>query len=104
MRQTLIKSLFTLLFLFAISATEAVAADDFKTEIRYLHVQPGQTLHNIVSQLYPARKTEWPRIRQDIIRMNPHAFVDGKESRMKADIRLTLPKTQSPDKSPEACR
>ncbi len=94
MRSIQLKSLFIMLFILAIPATAVAAKDDYKTEIRYLHVQPGQTLHNIVSKLYPAKKNEWPRIRQDIIRMNPHAFVDGKESRMKADIRLTLPKTR----------
>ena len=94
MRISLFKLLFIMFFLLPFSAVEAVTEDDFKTEIRYLHVQKGQTLHNIVSKLYPARKNEWPRIREDIIRMNPHAFVDGKESRMKADIRLTLPKTR----------
>ena len=93
MRSSLFKSLFVMFFLLSFSAAEA-AGDDYKTEIRYLHVQKGQTLHNIVSKLYPARKNEWPRIREDIIRMNPHAFVDGKESRMKADIRLTLPKAR----------
>jgi len=57
----------------------------------YLYVQPGQTLHNIVSKLYPTRKNEWPRLRQDIIRINSHAFIDGKESKMKAGVRLKLP-------------
>ena len=104
MRTDLIKSLFILLFLL-ISSASAIAADAvddaIKAEIRYLYVQPGQTLHNIVSKLYPSRQTEWPRIRQDIIRTNPDAFVDGKESRMKAGVRLTLPRTNVAKAKPE---
>lgn len=65
---------------------------DYPTEIRYLYVQPGQTLHNIVRRLYPARQKEWPRLRRQIVRENPHAFVNGDETRMKAGVRLTLPK------------
>lgn len=91
MRTSLSKSLFLMLFLLVSSAAQA-ADDTIKAEIRFLHVQPGQTLHNIVSKLYPARQKEWPRLRQDIIDLNPHAFVDGKETRMKANIKLTLPK------------
>lgn len=90
---SLVKSLFIILLLLPFSAAVAVPEDAIKAEIRYLYVQPGQTLHNIVSKLYPARKNEWPRLRQDIIRMNPDAFTDGKESQMKAGVRLTLPKT-----------
>jgi hypothetical protein len=87
-----IKSLFLLFFLLVLPVAEAMADEEIKAEIRYLHVQPGQTLHNIVSKLYPTRRTEWPRLRQDIIRLNPHAFVGGKETQMKAGVKLTLPK------------
>lgn len=94
MRFTIFNLLFTLTFLLAFSPAEAAPDDTIKAEIRYLYVQPGQTLHNIVSKLYPTRKNEWPRIRRDIIRMNPEAFVDGKEARMKSGVRLTLPRAQ----------
>ena len=71
-------------------------ADDsrFDTEVRYLYVQPGQTLHNIVRRLYPQRRVQWPRLRADIVRLNPHAFVNGDERRMKAGVKLTLPSEQ----------
>ena len=65
--------------------------DNYNTDIRYLYVQPGQTLHNIIRRLYPGEKTRWPRLKADIIRLNPHAFPDGNASRMKAGVRLTLP-------------
>ena len=91
MRAMILKLLFLIVPLFVLSV-EVVIAEPIPADIRYLHVQKGQTLHNIVSKLYPSQKKEWPRIRQDIIRLNPSAFVDGKESRMKAGVRLTLPK------------
>ncbi len=74
-----------------LSPAVAETAGDFDTGIRYLYVQPGQTLHNIVRRLYPERKIEWPRLRTDIVRLNPHAFIDADETRMKAGVRLTLP-------------
>ena len=82
-------------FLFAallmLPMSHLAAMDGIKTDQRYLHVQSGQTLHNIVSKLYPKRVKEWPSIRKNIVRMNPHAFINGKETRMKADVRLKLP-------------
>ena len=70
----------------------AIAADKIKADVRYLYVQPGQTLHNIVSKLYPGRMKDWPRLRKEIIKLNPEAFVNGKASQMKAGVRLELPK------------
>ena len=67
------------------------ADDQFDTDVRYLYVQPGQTLHNIVKRLYPGQQKRWPRLKADIVRLNPHAFVRGDARRMKAGVRLTLP-------------
>jgi len=58
---------------------------------RYLYVQPGQTLHNIVSRLYPGQEARWPQLRKEIVHLNPSAFVNGKESGLKAGVRLILP-------------
>jgi len=58
---------------------------------RFLYVQPGQTLHNIVSRLYPGQEARWPKLRKEIVRLNPSAFVNGKESGLKAGVRLILP-------------
>ena len=79
-----------LLFLGNINA--AMAAPEIQADVRYLYVQPGQTLHNIVSKLYPNRKKDWPRLRREIVKINPDSFVGGKESQMKAGVRLELPK------------
>ena len=69
-----------------------IAASGIQADIRYLYVQPGQTLHNIVSKIYPNRKKDWPRLRREIVRINPESFVGGKEHQMKAGVRLELPK------------
>lgn len=75
-----------------VCAGNVVAEDKIQADIRYLYVQSGQTLHNIVSKIYPNRKKDWARIRREIVRINPDSFVDGKESQMKAGVRLELPK------------
>ena len=71
----------------AVDAEEAIKAD-----ARYLYVQPGQTLHNIVRRLYPQRQKEWEKLEQQIVRENPDAFIDGDKTKMKAGVRLVLPK------------
>ena len=77
-------------------ADNVVNIDD--VDVRFLYVQPGQTLHNIVKRLYLTRKNEWPKISNDIVRMNPHAFVNGDATKMKAGIRLELPQRQKSTK------
>jgi len=69
---------------------------DIKADIRFLYVQPGQTLHNIVRRLYPGQEARWPQLRRDIVRLNPSSFVNGNESGMKAGVRLTLPAREVP--------
>lgn len=78
--------------LFLSFLTQSIAEEIYPAEIRYLHVQSGQTLHNIVSRLYPQRAQEWSKLRAEIVRMNPTAFVYGDETRMKAGSTLQLPK------------
>lgn len=80
-----------LLFLIGFFALPVHASDEIDADIRFLYVQPGQTLHNIVVKLYPQRSTQWARIKSDIVRLNPQAFVDGDETLMKSKVRLELP-------------
>lgn len=68
------------------------AEEVYPAKVRYLYVQSGQTLHNIVRRLYPDRIKEWPKLRAEIVRINPYAFVDGDETKMKAGSKLQLPK------------
>ena len=80
------------IFIFGLGPSVSVATEAYNADIRYLHVQKGQTLHNIVSRLYPERVKEWPKLKQDIVKLNPHAFIDSDPTRMKAGVRLELPK------------
>lgn len=87
------RSLYPLILLLIINlfSLPLMAETKFKTDVRYLHVQQGQTVHNIVKRLYPKNVKKWPEITQDIVRMNPHAFVNNNPTRMKAGVRLSLP-------------
>lgn len=73
-------------------ATTVVASEEIKADIRFLYVQPGQTLHNIVRRLYPERQKEWGKLEQQIVRENPDAFIGGDATRLKAGARLDLPR------------
>jgi len=88
-----ILQLLIVLAVFSLNATAPVLAkDEINADIRFLYVQPGQTLHNIVRRLYSERPQEWDKLEQQIVRENPHAFVDGDKTKMKAGVRLELPK------------
>jgi len=82
-----------LIFLFIIGLNPVVssAAEQYSADVRFLHVQKGQTLHNIVKRLYPNRKKEWSKITSDIVRQNPHAFINSDPTKMIAGMRLKLP-------------
>ena len=83
-----------LIFLFICTLTSSLsyAGEEYNADIRFLHVQKGQTLHNIVRRIYPERVEQWPKLTSDIVRLNPQAFTDNDPTKMKAGIRLTLPK------------
>ena len=83
--------LLVFLFVFGLNPASSFAKEAYDAEIRYLHVQKGQTLHNIVKRLYPDRVKEWPTISSDIVRQNPHAFINNDPTQMKAEVRLSLP-------------
>ncbi|MDT8281466.1 MAG: FecR domain-containing protein [Gammaproteobacteria bacterium] len=82
-----------LIFLLIIGLRPAISAADetYDAEVRYLYVQKGQTLHNIIRRLYPDQADKWHQLSLDIVKLNPHAFVDNDVAKMKADVRLTLP-------------
>jgi len=86
-----IAKLLIFIFIMSLSSTAVSAEEDFNADIRFLYVQKGQTLHNIVKRLYPDRVKEWPKLTKDIVRLNPHAFINSDPTKMKAGVRLTLP-------------
>ena len=91
---TLVK-LFIFFLLLCSSLSVKAATEAYVSEIRYLHIQKGQTLHNILKRLYPSRNKEWRLITKEIVQLNPHAFINNDPTRMKADVRLTLPEVVS---------
>lgn len=84
--------LLILLFIFGFNPATSIAREAYNADIRYLYVQRGQTLHNIIRRLYPERKKEWLQLSRDIVRINPHAFVANDPTKLKAEVRLKLPK------------
>lgn len=86
-----LSNLLILLFILAFNSAAFAAGQAYDAGIRYLHVQKGQTLHNIVKRIYPERVKEWPKLTSEIVRINPHAFINNDPTRMKADVRLKLP-------------
>jgi len=84
--------LLILLFIIGLNPVLSSAAESYNAEVRYLYVQKGQTLHNIIRRLYPNQPKKWPQLKQDIVQLNPHAFVGNDATKMKAGVRLTLPK------------
>ncbi len=85
------KKILILLLIVVLSPAIAIADNTFSDDTRYLHVQKGQTLHNIVKRLYPNRVKDWPKLTDDIVRQNSHAFTRNDPTRMKAGVRLKLP-------------
>ena len=70
----------------------AVAADGkFNTQNRYLYVQPGQNIFNIVQVLYPGQQKHWPAIIRKIVKKNPHAFIGADSTKIQTGERILLP-------------
>lgn len=73
------------------SAHVFAQSSKFNTEKRYLYVQPGQSIFNIVQVLYADQQKYWPEIIRKIVRTNPHAFVGADATRILAGERIELP-------------
>ncbi len=58
----------------------------------YIIVVPGMTLTKIMREYYPQHRRHWPALMDEVIRINPHAFVNGAPASLKRGMRLTLPK------------
>ncbi len=90
--RTVLQSLIILAVFSFGPATTVVAKEEIKADIRFLYVQPGQTLHSIVRRLYPERPKDWGKLERQIVRENPLAFVDGDATKLKAGARIDLPR------------
>jgi len=58
----------------------------------YIIVAPGMTLTGIMREYYPQYRNHWPALMDEVIRINPHAFVNDAPASLKRGMRLTLPK------------
>ena len=85
-------NLLILLFIVGLSPAPSFAVESYNAEVRFLYVQKGQTLHNIITRLYPHQPKKWAQLKRDIVRLNPHGFINNDATKMKAGVRLTLPK------------
>ena len=64
---------------------------EFGVDQRFLYVQPGQTLMNIMRKLYPEERKRWQQLINEIVRTNPDAFDNGDPRTLKVGARLQLP-------------
>lgn len=60
---------------------------------QYWDVRPGEILADITRALLPGEPEHRQRLMQDIVRLNPGAFINGNPDRLLADTRLWLPGT-----------
>ena len=81
-----------LLVILCLCSGVAMAADSkFNTQKRYLYVQPGQNIFNIVQVLYPGQQKHWPAIIRKIVKTNPHAFIGADSTKIQSGERIQLP-------------
>jgi len=58
---------------------------------KFYDVATGESLQQIVLQLLPNRPAQRTSLMQDIVQLNPSAFVKQNPNRLKAGVRLWLP-------------
>jgi len=92
--KTFTKSLWGIFILCLLLSFNAAAAK-FNAQKRYLYIQPGQSVFSIVKVLYPNQQDQWPQIIKKVVKVNPHAFVDGNPIKIKAGQRIELPAYRS---------
>ena len=57
----------------------------------YWDTQYGDTLGEIALHLLPSNPAKHEALKQDIVHLNPHAFISGNPEKLLADKRLWLP-------------
>lgn len=85
-------------FLLIIAATffnttlaESKRIEVYTSGISYWDVQPGDTLGEIVARLLPNNSTTRPALMNEIVKLNPDAFIDANPDFLNANTRLWLP-------------
>lgn len=87
------------LLLLALSSTTYTRADTggskpievYPLSQKFYDVAAGESLQQIVLQLLPNRPAQRTSLMQDIVQLNPSAFVKQNPNRLKAGVRLWLP-------------
>lgn len=75
----MIKTLIKITILLLLSSFTVIHADTIRYELAessraIMRVGPNQSLDLLVEQIYPDNESLWPRIKQEIRRINPEAF------------------------------
>ncbi|MDH3452455.1 MAG: hypothetical protein OEN20_08540, partial [Gammaproteobacteria bacterium] len=66
-----------------ILAPRLSVAQDQQYGSDYIIVAPGMTLTRIMREYYPQHRSNWPALMDEIIRINPHAFVNSAPASLK---------------------
>jgi Tfp pilus assembly protein FimV len=93
---TIILTIFVALFFCAITPAYAAQEKSRRIEVyslsqNYWDVQYGDTLGNIVHHLLPNNPAKREALQQDILHLNPNAFIAGQPEKLLAGKRLWLP-------------
>ena len=71
--------------------TESKRIEVYSLSQNYWDTQFGDTLGDIVLHLLPNNPSKHAALEQDIVQLNPHAFIGGDPSQLLANKRLWLP-------------
>ena len=75
----------------ATQATESKRIEVYSLSQNYWDTQSGDTLSKIVLHLLPNNPSKHAILKQDIVLLNPHAFIGANPERLLAGKRLWLP-------------
>jgi Tfp pilus assembly protein FimV len=84
-------ALFSSLLLSGIAAATSKRVEVYSLTREYWDVRPGDTLSGIAAELLPGNVRHQQQLQRDLVRLNPHAFIDGDPALLIARQRLWLP-------------
>ena len=70
---------------------DSVRVEVYSLSQNYWDTQHGDTLGDIVRHLLPNNPAKYQALKQDIVHLNPHAFINGNPGQLLAGKRLWLP-------------
>jgi Tfp pilus assembly protein FimV len=91
MKSALATALCGLLLLNGIAAATSKRVEVYSLTRQYWDVRPGDTLSGIAAELLPGDVRRQQQLQRDLVRLNPHAFIDGDPALLIARQRLWLP-------------